>query len=47
MTVELLTEVVRLLRTLAGPECACRVCLDARIAADQIDRHLMTIGGRP
>ena len=46
MTVEFLTEVVRLLRTLAGPECACRVCLDARIAADQIDRHLMMMEGQ-
>lgn len=44
MTVEFLTEVARLLRTLAGPDCSCRVCLDARLRADQIDRHLAQEG---
>lgn len=45
MTADFLTEVARLLRTLAGPDCSCRVCLDARIAAGQIDRHLADLNG--
>lgn len=34
------TEVARLLRALAGPDCSCVTCRDARIAADQLDREV-------
>lgn len=44
VTAEFMVEVSRLLRALAGPECSCRVCLDARIAAEQIDRQLAQEG---
>lgn len=44
---EFLAELAVLLRRLAGPDCSCRLCLDARIAADQIDRELTQQGELP
>lgn len=43
----LVVEVARLLRTLAGPDCRCAPCLDARIAADQLDREVAAQEGNP
>lgn len=47
MTIDaaLVVEVARLLRVLAGPDCQCAPCRDARIAADQLDREVATQEG--